>query len=101
MAGLRARRWAIYGTVVAALAIASAADPRGLRRDLSLSREVDRMKVENARLAQENAQLSAEIHALRTDPAALERAIREELRYVRPGERVYVLEAERGAGVGP
>lgn len=101
MAGIRARRWAIYGTVVALLAVLSALDPRGLRRYLTLSREVDRMRAENARLTQQDAQLAAEIHALRTDPAALERAIREELRYVRPGERVYVLQGERAAGGGP
>ncbi len=88
MVGLRARRWAIYGTVVALLAVLSALDPRGLRRYLALDREVERMQAENARHAQREAQLAAEIHALRTDPAALERAIREELRYVRPGERV-------------
>ncbi len=101
MVGLRARRWAIYGTVVALLAVLSAFDPRGLRRYLALDREVERMQAENARLAQREAQLAAEIHALRTDPAALERAIREELRYVRPGERVYVLEGERAAGGAP
>jgi cell division protein FtsB len=101
MAGLRARRWAIYGTVVALLAIASALDPRGLRRYLALSREVERMQAENARLTRQDTQLAAEIRALRTDPAALERAVREELRYVRPGERVYVLEPERPAGGAP
>ncbi len=98
MVGLRARRWAIYGTVVALLAVLSALDPRGLRRHLELSREVERMRAENASLAHEDAQLAAEIHALRTDPAALERAVREELRYVRPGERVYVLDGERAGG---
>ncbi len=101
MAGIRARRWAIYGTVVALLAVLSALDPRGLRRHLALSREVERMKAENARLAREDAQLAAEVHALRTDPAAQERAVREILGYVRDGERVYVLPGDRGAGGGP
>ena len=95
MAGSRARRWFIYGTVMAALAALSALDPGGLRRSLALAREVDRMRDENARLAAENAQLSREVHALRSDPAALERAVREELRYIRPGERVYVLDDPR------
>jgi cell division protein FtsB len=100
MAGHRARRWAIYGTVVALLGVLSAVDPRGLRRYLTLSREVERMKAENARLAQQDAQLAAEIHALRTDPAAQERAVREGLGFVREGERVYVLQGER-AEAGP
>jgi cell division protein FtsB len=99
MAGVRARRWAIYGTAVGVLAILSSVDPGGLRKYLTLDREVARMRAENARLAAENGQYSLEVHALRTDPAAIERAIREELRYIRPGERVYVL--QDGAGGGP
>jgi cell division protein FtsB len=55
------------------------------------------MRAENARLAAENAALAREAHALRSDPAALERAAREELRFVRPGERVYLLGAGEGA----
>jgi cell division protein FtsB len=92
MSGSRARRWLLYGTVVAALAALSALDPGGLRKYVALAREVDKMRGENARLAAENVQLSREVHALRSDPAALERAVREELRYIRPGERVYVLD---------
>jgi len=97
MAG-HVRRWAIYGTVVAALAALAAMDPGGLRKYLALSREVERMRGENARLAEENARLAREVHALRTEPEAIERAIREELRYIRPGERVYVLEGRQGEG---
>lgn len=54
------------------------------------------MEAENARLASENAALAREARALRGDPAALERAAREELRFVRPGERVYWLGADGG-----
>jgi cell division protein FtsB len=95
MAGKRARWWAFYGVAVAALAALAALDPAGLRRYVALGREVERMRSENARLAAENAQLAREVRALRSDPAALERAVREELRYVRPGERVYVLDEDR------
>jgi cell division protein FtsB len=97
MSGTRGRRarWGIFGAV--ALAVGAAAlDPSGLRRYLALAGEVRRMEDENARLAAENASLSREARALRSDPAALERAAREELRFVRPGERVYWL----GAGEG-
>ncbi len=97
MSGTRGRgvTWGIFGA--AALAAAAAAlDPSGLRRYLALASEVGRMEDENRRLAGENASLSREVRALRSDPAALERAAREELRFVRPGERVYWL----GAGEG-
>jgi cell division protein FtsB len=82
---------------VAAAAVAAAFDPSGLRRHVELSGEVRRMRGENARLAAENAALAREAHTLRSDPAALERAAREELRFVRPGERVYWLGAGEGA----
>jgi len=50
------------------------------------------MEDENRALAVENERLAREVKALRSDPAALERALREELRYIRWGERVYLLE---------
>lgn len=83
---------------VATLAMLSAVDPSGLRKYVTLSREVEKMRAENAQLAEENARLAREVRALRTDPAALERAVREELRFVRPGERVYVLEGDDRQG---
>ena len=95
MHGRRARVWVVALAAIAA--IAAALDPAGLRRYLALGAEVRRMQDENARLAAENAALAREAHALRTDPAALERAAREELRFVRPGERVYWLGTGSGA----
>ncbi len=94
----RGRRWAWAGYVgaIALLGAASALDPSGLRKYLRLSRDVQELRADNARLAAENARLAREVRGLRTDPAALERAAREELRFVRPGERVYGLGAERG-----
>ncbi len=92
MAGARGRRVKVWvvGAVLTAAA-AAALDPNGLRRYVSLATEVRRMEGENARLESENAALAREARALRSDPAALERAAREELRFVRPGERVYWL----------
>lgn len=98
MSAVRVRRWLISGAVVLGLALLSAATPGGIRDALQLGDEVERMRAENARLAADNAQLSLEIHALKTRPAAVERAVREELRYIRPGERVYVLEAPAAEG---
>ena len=88
--GRAGRAWWIAGAVVLAAA-AAVLDPSGLRKYLGLEGEVRRMREENARLAAENASLAREARALRSDPAALERAAREELRFVRPGERVYWL----------
>jgi len=39
----------------------------------------------------ENSRLSEEIQALKSDPRAIEREAREQLRYARPGEVIYLL----------
>jgi cell division protein FtsB len=92
--GGRRRRWWIYLGTVTVLAALSALDPAGLRRYQALSRDVGAMRADNARLAEENTRLAREVRALRAEPAALERAVREELRWIRPGERVYWFGAE-------
>jgi cell division protein FtsB len=83
MSGTRGRRagWWIAGAVALAGA-AAAVDPHGLRKYLRLRVEVRRMQEENARLTASTAALAREARALRHDPAALERAAREELRFV-------------------
>ena len=54
---------------------------------------MDDLTAQNRALASRNARLSAEIQRLRSDDAAIERAAREELGFVRPGEIVISLEA--------
>jgi cell division protein FtsB len=92
------RSWAfrLYLGGLVLLALVSAIEPGGLRKARRLSDDAERIEAENARLAEENARLSREVKALRTDPAAMERAAREDLGLVRPGERVYRVE-----GPGP
>lgn len=77
----------------AALAAFSAAAEGGFRRYSRLSREVEDLKVQNRAVAAKNARLLAEIQRLRSDDGAIERAAREELGFVRPGEVVISLEA--------
>ncbi|HUL59869.1 MAG TPA: septum formation initiator family protein [Anaeromyxobacteraceae bacterium] len=92
------RSWAfrLYLGGLVLLALVSALDPGGLRKARRLAGEAGRIEADNARLAEENARLSREVKALRTDPSAMERAAREDLGLVRPGERVYRVE-----GPGP
>ncbi len=42
-------------------------------------------------MQRDNAQLEAQIKALKTDPKAIEKEAREQLRYAKPGEIVYVM----------
>jgi len=80
-----------YVGVLAVLLSASALHPAGLRKHRALAADVRRVSDDNEKLREKNQRLRREARALAGDPAALERAAREELGYVRPGERVYVL----------
>ncbi len=75
-----------------ALALRSVADTRGFRRYLQLRREMGQMADRKARLVEENRRMAEEIRALREDPEAIERAAREELGLIKPGEIVFNLE---------
>jgi cell division protein FtsB len=88
------RRRLTVGYLAAILALLglSAADPDGLRKARRNEREAERLEREKAALEQHVARLRREVKALQGDPAALERAAREELGYVRPGEIVFKLD---------
>jgi cell division protein FtsB len=75
-----------------ALFATSVLDPNGLRKARRNESEVLRLERENASLSERVARLRREVKALQGDPAALERAAREELGFVKPGEVVYNLD---------
>lgn len=88
------RRQVVWASVVVALvlAVGSAVAEGGFRRYWRLKQDVRTLEDRNAKLAQDNAKLRREVEALREDPVALERAAREELGYVKPGEVVFDVE---------
>ena len=45
---------------------------------------------------EDNRRLDAEIKALKSDPKAIEKEAREQLRYAKPGEVIYLLPEQRG-----
>lgn len=92
MKRLLCHRTALWFAALAVLLALSAADPDGLRKALHHEREAARLADENAALEASVQRLRREVKALSGDPAALERAAREELGYVRPGEVVYKLD---------
>ena len=83
----------VAAVLAGVLSLASVADARGFRRYLKLRQDVEALQERNRSLAQQNEGLLREINALRKEPAALERAAREELGYIKPGELVFNLEA--------
>lgn len=88
------RRQVVWASVVVALvlAVGSAVAEGGFRRYWRLKQDVRTLEDRNAKLAQDNAKLRREVEAMRDDPVALERAAREELGYVKPGEVVFDVE---------
>jgi len=75
-----------------ACTLLSMADAKGFRRYFRLRQEMSDLRDKNKQLAEENQSLLQEVRALRGDPASLERAAREELGFVRPGDVVLNME---------
>ena len=89
------RRQIVWGAVVAALVLAgfSLVAEGGFRRYWRLQRDRHTLEMRNAHLDEENARLRREVQGLKEDPVVIERAVREELGFIRPGEIVITLEA--------
>jgi cell division protein FtsB len=92
----RRRAALAYLGLVGLLLCGSALDPGGLRKWRRLAGEARRIEAENREIGRENERLRREVRALQGDAAALERAAREELGYVRPGEIVIKLDGSTG-----
>jgi cell division protein FtsB len=88
----KAIKWA--AGVAAALVLLSLTDSGGFRRRQALQRELADLEERNRVLRERNQSLIEEIELLRSDPAAIERAAREELGFVRPGELVFTVGGE-------
>jgi len=69
---------------------------QSLGRLWQMKREVDGLERDLANLRAETDRLSAAVGALRSDPESIERIAREELGFVKPGERVYKLPPSGG-----
>jgi cell division protein FtsB len=71
------------------LALDFAFAPLGLRDLVALRAERSRLEAVHLRLLESNAALKAKLSLLQGDSKYLQRLIREQLGYVRPGEIVY------------
>jgi cell division protein FtsB len=90
--GVRRKLLWVAVAVAFVLALISAADSKGFRRYAKLQRDLESLAEKNHQLADENAKMRAEMASLKSDKRALERAAREELGYVKPGEIVINVE---------
>ena len=75
-------------TVVCAVAAAAIDQERGIRTWLRLQADLVAAELRIAAISEEIETQEADVEALTQDPFAIERAIREELHYARPGETV-------------
>jgi cell division protein FtsB len=82
----------LFATASGAIATSTALDSRGLRRYSKLKEEVASLRSRDAELAQDNLRLAREVDALQHDPRYQERAVREELGLIRPGDLVLELD---------
>jgi cell division protein FtsB len=88
----RGKALGVASLVAAGFTLLSVADANGFRRYFRLRSEVAELVSRNRRLTEQNQMLLREIQALREEPGAVERAAREELGFVKPGEVVLNLE---------
>jgi len=90
------RRWATRAALAVGVALAVAYLPwriaGGGDRVDKLRGQLTRIRAEAAALEAENARLAREIHALRTEPQAIEDHARDELGMIYPGELVLSVE---------
>jgi cell division protein FtsB len=90
--GLR-RKAALLASVIAiiALVVGSLFGDRGILQVIAQRQRAQELALEIEEIRAENARLATEIHALRTDPRAIERIAREQLGLARPGETVFLI----------
>src|SRR5437763_9908109 len=96
LAALSPQQRLVLGALLASLTMAglSLADPRGLRRLRRLESDIARQELKNRELRDENARLARTVKELSPpiSPAALEKAAREQLGFVRPDQVLFKFE---------
>ena len=79
------------GLLACLLALHVVAGPNGLFTYQKKRAEYRKLEKEVQQLQVENERLARRIESLKSDPNAIEKEAREQLRYARPGEVVYTL----------
>lgn len=93
--GPRRKVWIVGGLILfVALVVGALIGDRGVLYLLDQQRKADALHRELDALRSDNLRLAEDIGALRSDPRAIERIAREELGLARPGETVFILREE-------
>lgn len=80
----------VFGLLTVAMLLLAIFNDRGMIQVHAQAKKLSAIETDVSRLETENKQLNAEIQALRSDPATVEKVAREELKLVKPGEVVLV-----------
>jgi cell division protein FtsB len=83
-----------YATVfliVMGYAVGTLRGPKGIPALMAKRQQIEQLEKRNAMLAQQNERLREHIQRLTDNPAQQELEIRQRLKLVRPGEKVYLL----------
>lgn len=78
--------WKVYAFTAGFLVALNLLSPHGLLHVLLLKQERGRLELDIARLEKENAQFRGELTRFRQSRVSQERAVREELGYLKPHE---------------
>ena len=81
---------AVFGLLTVAMLLLAVFNDKGAIEVHAQARKLSAIESEIGNLDKENKQLADEIQALRSDPNAIEKLAREELKLVKPGEIVLV-----------
>ena len=81
---------AVSGFLTVAMLLLAVFNEKGALQVHAQARKLGAIESEIQKLETDNRQLTTEIRALRTDPTAIEKLAREELKLVKPGEVVLV-----------
>ncbi len=84
----------VFGVLAIATLLLAVFNDKGVLQVHRQSQKLSGIEADVARIEAENKTLTEEIHALRTDPNAIEKLAREELKLVKPGEVVLVTPGE-------
>jgi len=80
----------VFGLLTVAMLLLAVFNDKGALQVHARSEKLAAIETETAAIEAENKQLTEEIKSLRTDPNAIEKLAREELKLVKPGEVVIV-----------
>jgi cell division protein FtsB len=81
---------AVFGLLTVAMLLLAVFNDRGALQVHVRANKLTTIESEISKLDAENKQLGTEIQSLRSDPVAIEKLAREELKLVKPGEIVLV-----------